>query len=214
MILYSFPSSPFGCKVKAVILACNLEKEIKVETFHPWLDDAFFRKLNPLGKIPALKINESDVEALFDSPVICEYIMEKAGRLKALMPNRLKSLKVQALVDGMADAAVSMRYEHFFRPKHLQSEDWYNRQHMALTKGLQYLESGLNSILNQEILFENLCTATFLSYLDLRFADSTFHKDYEKLYNWYEKFMKKHTFLEEAKAKDHEIPANITSLKK
>ncbi len=212
MILYSFPSSPFGCKVKAVILACQQEKNITVENFHPWLDAPFFRELNPLGKIPALKINEKEV--LFDSPVICEYIMEKSGKLKALMPNKFNSLKIQALIDGMADAAVSMRYERFFRPKHLQCDDWYDRQYLALTSGLQYLESHFEDNLNHEILFENLCTTTFLSYLDLRFPDAPFHKDYRKLYDWNKEFMEKHAFLEPSTAKDHPIPANITCLQK
>ena len=179
MILYSFPSSPFGCKVKAVILACGQTKNITIEEFHPWQPDSFFRELNPLGKIPALKISSDEV--LFDSPVICEYVMEKAKKIQALMPDKFKSLKIQALVDGMADAAVSMRYEHFFRPKHLQCEDWHDRQYLALTLGLQYLDNRLDKDLNQELLFENLCVATFLSYVDLRFSDKPFRKNYKKL---------------------------------
>ncbi|MCE2716621.1 MAG: glutathione S-transferase family protein [Pseudomonadota bacterium] len=211
MILYSFPSSPFGCKVKAVILACE-EKDITTEHFHPWLEDPSFRALNPLGKIPALKIDEK--EAIFDSPVICEYIMEKAGKITTLMPNRLKSLKVQALVDGMADAAVSMRYEHFFRPKKLQCEDWYNRQYNALTSGLSYLEFHFDDYLSSGVFFENLCAFTFLSYLDLRFVDTPFHKKNKKLYRWYLEFMQRHPFLEPSLAKDHPIPDNITRLQK
>ena len=212
MILYSFPSSPFGCKVKAVILACEQTKNITVEEFHPWQPDAFFRELNPLGKIPALKVGSD--EALFDSPVICEYIMDKAGKTKTLMPDKFKSLKIQALVDGMADAAVSMRYERFFRPKHLQCDDWYDRQHLALTSGLQYLDSHLKTTLSQEIVFENLCVVTFLSYIDLRFPEASFRKDYAKLYAWYDEFMNNHSFLAPAKAKDHPIPTNIMRLQK
>ena len=67
MILYSFPSSPFGCKVKAVILTCGLEKEVTIKEFHPWLPDPKFRDLNPLGKIPVLQFEE---EAIFDSTVM------------------------------------------------------------------------------------------------------------------------------------------------
>lgn len=212
MILYSFPSSPFGCKVKAIILACEQTRNITVEEFHPWQPDAFFRELNPLGKIPVLKI--SSHEALFDSPVICEYIMERSGKSQALMSDKFKALKIQALVDGMADAAVSMRYERFFRPKHLQCDDWYDRQHLAMVSGLQYLDSRVTTTLSQEIAFESLCTATFLSYLDLRFPESSFRKNYDKLYAWYDEFMKKHPFLEPAKAKDHPIPTNITRLQK
>ena len=211
MILYSFPSSPFGCKVKAVILTCGLERIVKIEEFHPWQPDVGFRKLNPLGKIPLLKVDD---EAIFDSPVICEYLMEKAGMLEKLMPNRFKSLKIQALVDGMNDAAVSMRYERFFRPTHLQCVDWYDRQHLALVSGLEYLDVNLNVYLTSELLFENLCVATMLSYLEIRFTDSTFSQTYQNLYNWYNVFMKSHPFLEAAKAKDHPVPAGIARLQK
>ena len=170
MILYSFPSSPFGCKVKAVILACEQTKNIIVEEFHPWQTDIFFRKLNPLGKIPALKISTD--EAIFDSSVICEFIMDKTGKTTALMPDKFKS------------------------------------------SGLKYLDQSIDIKLNQEILFENLCVATFLSYVDLRFSDEPFRKNYEKLYSWYDGYMQKHSFLETVKAKDHPIPANITRLQK
>lgn len=212
MILYSFPSSPFACKVRAVILACEQEVNISIENFHPWIEDPAFRALNPLGKIPVLKTDEHG--AIFDSPVICEYIMDKARKLEDLMPNRIKSLKIQALVDGMADAAISMRYEYFFRPKQLQCKDWYDRQQKAIMHGLSYLECHIKNILNHALLFENLCVATFLSYLDLRFSEEAFHRNYEKLYEWYQQFLQQHTFLEKSKAKDHPIPTNITCLQK
>ncbi len=128
VILYTFPSSPFGSKVHAVVIACGLEQSVTFELFHPWLSDTEFRKLNPLGKIPVLKTSD---DIIFDSPVICEYLMEKSGMLEKLMPNRLRALKIQAMVDGINDAAVSMRYERFFRPSHLQSIDWYDRQYLT-----------------------------------------------------------------------------------
>ena len=208
MILYSFPTSPFGCKVKSVIFACGLEKDITIEEFHPWLPYTEFRKLNPLGKIPVLKTVD---DAIFDSTVICEYLMEKSGMLEKLMPNRIKSLKIQSLVDGLADAAVAIRYELFFRPEHLRCLDWYDRQYLAFVSGLKYLDQFNLSI---ELRFENLCLATFLSYLEVRFSDSNFEQTFQNLYNCYADFMLAHPFLEAAKAKDHPVPAGITRLEK
>lgn len=211
MILFSFPSSPFGCKVKAVIFACGSQETVTIKEWHPWQPGTEFRKLNPLGKIPVLQTSD---QAIFDSPVICEYLMEKTGMLAKLMPNRFKSLKIQALVDGMNDAAISMRYERYFRPLHLQCNDWYDRQHLTLTRGLEYFEDNLEDQLNNLLLFENLCAATMLSYFEIRFADLGFAKTYPKLYHWYDKFIDSHPFLESAKAKDHPIPADILRLQK
>lgn len=206
--LYSFPSSPFGCKVKAVVLACGLEKSIIVKEFHPWLPDPSFRALNPLGKIPVLQDGENTI---FDSPVICEYLMEKAGMVEKLMPNRIESLKIQALTDGIADAAVAIRYELFFRPSHLRCMDWCERQRLAMNNGLEYLN---NYAFNMEIHFENLCVATLLSYLDIRFADQNFGNKFTDLYGWFHKFMERYPFLKAANAKDHPIPPGITLLEK
>ena len=208
MILYSFPSSPFGCKVKAVILACGLEKAVEIKEFHPWLPDAEFRLLNPLGKIPVLQVED---DAIFDSPVICEYLMEKSGMLEKLVPDRIKSLKIQALVDGIADAAVAIRYELFFRPAHLRCLDWHERQHLALVSGLEYLNK---SSLSMDIRFDTLCVAMLLSYLEIRFADAGFENTFKNLYEWYYGFMQKHPFLEASKAKDHPVPSGITRLEK
>ncbi|MEI6628757.1 MAG: glutathione S-transferase N-terminal domain-containing protein [Alphaproteobacteria bacterium] len=208
MILYSFPSSPFGCKVKAVILACGLEKAVEIKEFHPWLPDVEFRLLNPLGKIPVLQVED---DAIFDSRVICEYLMEKSGMLEKLMPDRIKSLKIQALVDGIADAAVAIRYELFFRPVHLRCLDWHERQQLALVSGLEYLNK---SSLSMDIRFDNLCIVMLLSYLEFRFADAGFENTFKNLYEWYYEFMKNHPFLKDSKAKDHPVPSGITRLEK
>jgi glutathione S-transferase len=208
MILYSFPSSPFGCKVKAVILACGLEQDVAIKEFHPWLPDLNFRKLNPLGKIPVLQDGE---DTIFDSNVICEYLMEKSGIAEKLMPERIKSLKIQALVDGIADAAVAIRYELFFRPEHLRCLDWHERQQLALVSGLEYLNKNSLSV---DVRFDNLCVAMLLSYLEVRFADAVFENTFKNLYEWYYGFMQKHPFLEASKAKDCPVPSGIIRLEK
>lgn len=208
LTLYSFPSSPFGCKVKAVILACGLEKSVEIKEFHPWQPDPNFRKLNPLGKIPVL---EDGKDTIFDSTVICEYLMEKSGMTEKLMPNRIQSLKIQSLTDGIADAAVAIRYELFFRPSHLQCMDWCKRQHLAMHSGLEYLDK---LTLNQDVNFENLCVVTLLSYLDLRFSDENLKNKFQNLYNWHHQFMDLYPFLKAVKAKDPPIPDGIDRLEK
>ena len=69
MKLYTNPASPFGrkCQVIARELGIKLE-EINLSPFQ----DPNMRKVNPLGKIPALQLDDGSV--LFDSPVICEYL--------------------------------------------------------------------------------------------------------------------------------------------
>ena len=75
-------------------------------------NDEAFRRINPLGKIPALVLDDGSV--LIDSPVICEYLNHKGGgkffpgmNIFKHSTGRWKALGLQALGDGMADAAVA-----------------------------------------------------------------------------------------------------------
>src|SRR5580692_7647555 len=86
-----------------------------------------FRKVNPLGKIPALVLDDGSV--LIDSPVICEYLNQLGGgkffpgmSLWRPSSGRWKALGLQALGDGLADAAVGWVHEQR-RPPEQRSED-------------------------------------------------------------------------------------------
>src|SRR5471032_105157 len=76
----------------------------------PYQDEAF-RRINPLGKIPALVLDDGSV--LIDSPVICEYLNHAGGgkffpgmNLFRHSSGRWKALGLAALGDGIAEAAV------------------------------------------------------------------------------------------------------------
>ena len=77
MILRSSPPSPFGRKVKLALGILGLENEVTIEKADPTDASDSLRKQNPLGKIPALIIEDGSV--LYDSPVILEYLDTRAG---------------------------------------------------------------------------------------------------------------------------------------
>lgn len=212
MNLYTFPSSPFGAKVLAVVYACGLENSVKIIETHPWKNNSGLRSINPLNKIPVLELDDGEV--IFDSTVICEYLIETSGNKKLWGANRLQALKMQTLIDGALDAAVLMRYERFFKPHYLQSEDWYERQRLAVVSVIEYIDSNVSTLLNNEILFANLCAAMMFSYIELRFQDQPWRKNYHRVYNWYDVYIAKHNFLNECKVKDWPIPDNIECLRK
>jgi glutathione S-transferase len=109
MKLYGNAASPFArkCRVIAHELAIPLEE---VRTLP--MQEPEFRRLNPLGKIPALLLDDGSV--LIDSPVICEYLNYTGGgkffpSISVWKQNtgRWKALGLAALGDGIADAAVA-----------------------------------------------------------------------------------------------------------
>ena len=100
-LIYS-PASPFVRKVAYIHLG-NLTDKI---TFTPVAttalnvaDDA--RSANPLGKIPALILDDS--LTLFDSRVICRYLDDLAGLGMYPADNIWKVLTLEALGDGNVD---------------------------------------------------------------------------------------------------------------
>ena len=71
-LLYS-SMSPFARKVRVVAFELGLADRLALVVAAPYTDEAV-RAINPLSKIPVL-IPEDGV-AIFDSPVICEYLDE------------------------------------------------------------------------------------------------------------------------------------------
>src|SRR3546814_1045700 len=79
---------------------------------NPMEDPAALHASNPLGKVPCLVLD--DGVAVFDSPVIAEYL-DGLGNAPALIPAagsaRFKVLVAAALAQGMTDSALAMRSE-------------------------------------------------------------------------------------------------------
>ena len=101
------------------------------------------RKQNPLGKIPALIIEDGTV--LYDSPVILEYLDHRAGGAKILPqePNaRFAALTLQALCDGVLDACILLVYEGRWRPAEKHEQKWIDYQGDKVTRAFNVARGG------------------------------------------------------------------------
>ena len=110
--LRSSARSPFGRKVRIAASVVGLTDDILVEEADPMSADDPIRQQNPLGKIPALVLEDGRI--LYDSRVIIEYFdaISGGGRLIPNDPSsRFPVLTQAALADGMLDAGIliSMR---------------------------------------------------------------------------------------------------------
>ena len=193
MKLLTALTSPYGRKVHVCALETGLDERIEIVvtgTSQPEL-----RELNPLGKIPALVTDDGQV--LFDSPVICEYLdslhdgdplFPPAGNL------RWSALRMQALADGMLDAALLRRYE-LARPESLRSAEWDQHQRLAM-------ESGLDALERQSIVFAHrpdiglVAVACALGYLDFRFAHEPWRDSRPRLAAWYDAWRERRSMRE------------------
>jgi glutathione S-transferase len=188
MILRSSPPSPFGRKVK--IAAALLGIEFKVEPTDTNDPADPIRQQNPIGKIPTLVLD--DGTTLFDSRVILEYLDHVAGggRIIPQEPKaRFAALRMQALADGLLDAALMRVYEGRWRSPEQHVAKWVEHQAGKITRTLDVLEAeppGLDAMPH----VGQITVACALGYLDLRFAGE-WRKDYPKLVKWLDAFAAK-----------------------
>ena len=199
LILRSSPPSPFGRKIKIAASLLGLSDKIKIETTDTNDPSDSIRKQNPLGKIPALILE--DGSALFDSPVILEYLDALAGGGKIIPREgspRWNTLRLHAIADGIMDAALLQVYEKRFRPEEHWVAKWTGYQQEKVTRAMDVLEAappGLSATPD----IGQIGLACALGYLDLRF-EGKWRATYPKLVVWLDNFAAKVPAFEKTKA--------------
>jgi glutathione S-transferase len=173
-----------------VVLEKGLEARVEATSrqVSPVAPNAAVVADNPLGKIPCLVTD--DGLALYDSRVIAEYL-DGQGAAPTLFPaagrERLVTLAMQALGDGILDAGVATRYETFLRPEALRWSEWVAAQKLKITRSLDHLEADIAS-LDGRIDVGSITIGCALGYLDFRFADDRWREGRPSLAAWYERF--------------------------
>lgn len=183
-------TSPYVRKVVVAGIELGLDGKIVREPTSAWDPGTTLGQVNPLGKVPALVTD--DGVALFDSPVICEYLDGVAGGGKLFPPAgpaRWTALRRQALADGTSDAAV-LRLLESRRPAEKQSADWIARQKTVVARSLDALEAEAKS-LGTEVTIGHVAIGCTLGYLDLRFGADAWRDGRPGLARWYEGFAKR-----------------------
>ena len=191
MKLYLNPASPFARKVRISALELALTERIELieVSLSPVQPHHGLRSHNPLGKIPAL-VTEAD-EALYDSPVICEYLDALAGgdRLwPAAGAARWRALRRQALADGLAEAAILMRYELVIRPEELRWSEWLDGQRLKVRTALDALEA---EPLDGPFDIGAISIVCALEYLEFRFPEERWREGRPQLAAWHERLRRR-----------------------
>jgi glutathione S-transferase len=135
--------SPYARKVLVMAHEAGLAHRLRVvhhETSPTWRNDEVFR-VNPLGKVPVLVLD--DGTTLFDSSVICEYL-DGLHTGPKLIPDdpaeRWRSLRLQALAQGLCDAGIAVRHETVRRPEALRYPAMRDGQVEKLVASYDFLE--------------------------------------------------------------------------
>jgi glutathione S-transferase len=187
LILRHSPASPFVRKIRIAAAVLGLEREITLEVADTTKPDDTVRQQNPLGKIPALVLEDGMV--LFDSRVILEYLDHRAGG-GVIIPKeagaRFAALRLQALADGLMDASILLIYEGRWRPAERHEPKWVDHQAGKVARALASLEAAPPQI-DAPPNVGQITLACALGYRDFRFAGS-WRKDHPRLVAWLDGF--------------------------
>lgn len=188
MKLHTNPASPFCRKVEVVMLETGQREGVEdIFAVGSAVDPSRMpTHINPLGKIPVLVPDEGP--AIYDSRVICQYLSERAGATLYPRARLWEVLTLEALGDGISDAAVLMVYEGRTRPEEKRHSPWVEGQWAKIERSLDVLENEWMAVLSGPLNAGQISVACALAYLDFRHGDRDWRPGRDKLATWHAAF--------------------------
>jgi len=187
--------SPYARKVRVALLEKSCTCEIVID--NPWLSETRIAEANPLGKVPALLLDDGRV--VHDSKVIIEYL-ETLGMPPALIPNepqqRVAHRQIEAIADGVCDAVVLIVLEGM-RPADARSDAWLTRQRKKVIEGVAELErflGGKEWFTVGGFGLAEIATICALDYIDFRYPDFQWRSHAPGLIGLYERLATRSSF--------------------
>src|SRR5580693_3127025 len=171
MILIGMFDSPF---VRRVAVSMNLlQMPFEHRNWSVGKDFELIRQFNPLGRVPVLV--QPDGDTLIESAAILDFLDERAGPQRALLPRagelRREALRIIAIAVGGAEKGVSQVYESAFRPPEKRYRPWVERCHTQMHAALAQLDRVCQSRSGEWLIGNGIsqaditatCVYTFLS---------------------------------------------------
>jgi glutathione S-transferase len=193
-------TSPYVRKVRIVMAEKRIEYHFEVEDV--WSPETKIKDTNPLGKVPCLIMEGG--EAVFDSRVIVEYVdtLSPVGRLiPASGRERVEVRTWEALADGLLDASITARLEQTWagRSEAQRSAAWIDRHMHKVHAALKAMSQGLGErpwCCGIHMTLADIAVGCALGYLDLRFAQIEWRRDYPNLARLHDKLVQRQSFID------------------
>ena len=183
MELFYALTSPYARKILLVADHLELSDQISLTAIDPVKDTSGkLPAVNPLDKIPTLILDSG--EAIYDSPVIAEVLFNMVDAPALSFAERLKQQKMQALADGIMDAAFSLQMEKI-RQDAEQSLIWQDRWRNAIIRAVGEFEKNMIGEAGDWHI-GSMSMACALDYLGLRHPDISWQNGNDRTDAWYQ----------------------------
>ena len=140
MLLIGMFDSPFVRRVAVTMKL--LEMPFEHANWSIGRDFDRIREYNPLGRVPTLVTREG--EKLMESSAILDYLDERVGPERALLPrsgpDRRRALNLIAMATGAAEKGVLQVYERAFRPEDKRHQPWVDRCRTQMSGSLAAID--------------------------------------------------------------------------
>lgn len=185
MQLFYSLNSPYARKARIIVAELGLQLRVD-DVIVSLPADAKLRAVNPLGKIPALQLDDGSV--IYDSPVICEYLdtLGSGSFFPREGDARWRSLTLQALGDGLADAVVRRNQEMRLAPDR-RSPELIQRQTASVEAAFASADHAAPNFPREPTIGE-IAIACAIGYLDLRAPNDGWRDRYAQLARWLDVF--------------------------
>ncbi len=189
MKLYHSPTSPYVRKVRVLLHETGQSDDVELVNAGgtPLAPSDALIARNPLTKVPALEL--ADGSMLFDSRVICAYFDDRAkAGLYQSGAAHWQTRTLEALADGMLDAALLIVFEGRLRPEEKQMDEWCDAQWAKIERGCAALERDWMGHLDGPLDMGQIAAGCALSYLDFRLDARGWRKGNDALAAWFKAF--------------------------
>lgn len=179
--------SPFARKVRVFAAETGLDDALDLVPCDVWSAETDIDRDNPLGKVPVI-VSEGGVFA--GSGLCCEYLDSlHAGTplIPRTGPDRWRILQLDALADGLMEAAVAHVTERLRRPPEFVYAGWMQRQCGKIDATLDFVESRYGAP-GATVDISAITLACALSYLDIRLPQLEWRRNRKTLAGWHADF--------------------------
>jgi glutathione S-transferase len=202
MKLYGTPRSPYARKVRIMLVEKNIPCEFIITRGST--PGSPVPALNPLGKVPTLQ--RDDGSALYDSPVIVEYL-DTLGSGPKLIPedfeSRIEVKRWEALGDGVTEAIVAVNHERLEPPEKQHNAEWFAKRQAKIDLGLALMERDLGQrefCFGDRFTLADIATGYALGYLDFALPEVEWRRAHPALARLAERLAARHSFSSTAQA--------------